>query len=283
MEKRSVYRKKRKIKKRICLTGLILSIGIFIFATIGIFRWWNDNKRIEKLTEELKNKVKIEEKKPNTDLTELINPPADNGEKSNDYWDYIKMDLLNVDFEELLKKNKDTAGWVKVNGTNINYPFVQTTDNKYYLKHAFDKTYNDAGWIYADYRNNMTSFDKNTVIYGHGRYDSTMCGSVKNILNSKWYNNKDNHIIKLSTPKENTLWQVFSVYTIEKESYYITTQFGSDEQYNTFLQTIKGRSQVTFTAEVNTSDVILTLSTCKDNLGQRVVMHAKLIKKEKRS
>lgn len=283
MEKRSIYRKKRKFKKRIYLTGFILSIGIFIFATVGIFHWWNDNKRIEKLTKELNHKVKVEEKKPNTDLTELINPPTDNSEKPNDYWDYIKMDLLNVDFEELLKKNKDTVGWIKVNGTNINYPFVQTTDNKYYLKHAFDKTYNDAGWIYADYRNNMTSFDKNTVIYGHGRYDSTMFGSLKNILNSKWYNNKDNHIIKLSTPKENTLWQVFSVYTIEKESYYITTQFGSDEQYNTFLQTIKGRSQVTFTAEVNTSDVILTLSTCKDNLGQRVVMHAKLIKKEKRS
>lgn len=282
MEKRSDYRRKRKLRKRIYLAGFILSIGLFFIATFGMLNWWNDNKRIEKLTEEIKSKVKIEEKKPNEKLTELINPPKEEKEP-NDYWDYIKMDLLNVDFNELLKKNKDTVGWIKVNGTNINYPFVQTKDNQYYLKHAYDKSYNDAGWVFADYRNNMTTFDKNTIIYGHGRYDSTMFGSLKNILNSKWYNNKENHIIKVSTPNENTLWQVFSVYTIEKESYYITTQFGSEEQYNNFLQTIKERSQISFTAGVDTSDIILTLSTCKDNLGQRVVMHAKLIKKEKRS
>ena len=42
------------------------------------------------------------------------------------------------------------------------------------------------------------------------------------------YQNKDNHIVKFSTPTENTLWQVFSVYTIEAESYYITTDFNDD-------------------------------------------------------
>ena len=155
-------------------------------------------------------------------------------------------------------------------------------DNKYYLNHAFDGSSNSAGWIYADYRNNMVDFDKNTIIYGHGRIDTTMFGSLKNILSSNWYDNKDNHIIKLSTEYENTLWQVFSVYTIEAESYYITTEFYSDEQYQTFLDTLKARSAVEFSADVNINDKILTLSTCKDNFGTRVVMHAKLIKKETR-
>lgn len=277
--------KKRRLKRWVYKAGFLFSIILLVIATNGIFNWWTDNKKIEKLTSEINNSVSIEEKIPDPDLTENINPPEpeDTSEEANDYWDYMQMNLLSVDFTELLNKNKDTVGWIKVNGTNINYPIVQTTDNSYYLTHAFDGSYNDAGWIYADYRNDMVNFDKNTVIYGHSRLDTTMFGSLKNILESDWYNNKDNHIIKLSTPTENTLWQVFSVYTIEAESYYITTEFYSDEQYKTFLDTLKNRSNVSFSATVNTNDKILTLSTCKDNFGNRVVMHAKLIKKETRN
>ena len=180
------------------------------------------------------------------------------------------------------KKNHDTVGWIEVKGTNINYPIVQTTDNNYYLHHAFDKSKNDAGWVYMDYRNDPVNFDQNTIIYAHSRYNGTMFGSLKNILNSSWYNNKNNYIIRISTPTENTMWQVFSVYTIEKESYYITTNFSTTESYNEFLKTIKNRSNVNFTATPNTNDKILTLSTCKDNFGSRVVMQAKLIKREVR-
>ena len=78
------------------------------------------------------------------------------------------------------------------------------------------------------------------------------------------------------------MWQVFSVYTIPKESYYIMTNFSTVEEYNEFLNTIKGRSEVEFSGTVNTNDKVLTLSTCKDNFGNRIVMHAKLIKKETR-
>jgi sortase B len=79
------------------------------------------------------------------------------------------------------------------------------------------------------------------------------------------------------------MWQIFSTYTIPKESYYITTNFKNDGDYATFLKTIKERSEEEFSGTVNTNDKILTLSTCKDNFGNRVVMHAKLIKKEVRN
>ena len=49
----------------------------------------------------------------------------------------------------------------------INYPFVQTSDNDYYLNHSFNKKYNDAGWVFMDYRNNASNFDKNTILYAH--------------------------------------------------------------------------------------------------------------------
>ena len=264
--------KKRKIKKKIIwYTVFIISLIVFVICILKIFLWNQDNKDIDKITKEI-NTEKI--------TKEIPSETPEN--KKDDYWDYIKMDMLSVDFNELKKKNNDTVGFIKVNGTNVNYPIVQSTDNKYYLKHAFDKTANSAGWVFADYRNNMVDFDKNTVIYGHSRSNQTVFGSLKKVLNKSWYSNKDNHIIKLSTPTENSLWQIVSIYTIQPESYYITTKF-SNTQFQTFIKTIKERSQINFSGTINENDKILTLSTCEDTAGtRRLVIHAKLIKLDKR-
>ena len=284
MESRVVYqqnkrrKKKLRFRKWVIVVFLIFFLSIFSFSAYKIYAWYNDNKEVDNISDDVLKNTKVKEKKDNNN-TENVNPPED---ISNDYWDYIKMNLLEVDFNELLKKNPDTVGWIEVKGTNINYPIVQTTDNSYYLTHAFDKTKNEAGWVFMDYRNDAVNFNQNTILYAHSRLTGSMFGSLKNILESSWYTNKNNHIIRLSTPTENTMWQVFSVYTIPKESYYITPNFNSNEAYQEFLNTMKSRSEVEFSAEVNTNDKILTLSTCKDNFGNRVVMHAKLIKKELR-
>ena len=274
---RKEYKKRKKRKKIIWGTILILSIIIAILCILKIFLWNQDNKTIDKITEDINNDKIVQETQ--TDTAENINPPED---KSDDYWDYIKMDMMSVDFNELKKKNDDTVGFIKVNGTNVNYPIVQTNNNSYYLNHAFDKSKNSAGWVFADYRNNMVNFDKNTVIYGHSRSNQTVFGSLKKVLNKSWYSNKNNHIIKLSTPTENTLWQIVSIYTIKPESYYITTKF-SDSQFNTFINTIKKRSEINFSGGLTKNDKILTLSTCADVAGTtRLVIHAKLIKLDKR-
>lgn len=284
MESRSEYQQKKRKKKKlrfrkwVIVVFLIFFLSIFSFSAYKVYSWYNDNKEVDNISDDVLKNTKVKEKKDNNN-TENVNPPED---ISNDYWDYIKMNLLEVDFNELLKKNPDTVGWIEVKGTNINYPIVQTTDNSYYLTHAFDKTKNEAGWVFMDYRNDAVNFNQNTILYAHSRLTGSMFGSLKNILESSWYTNKNNHIIRLSTPTENTMWQVFSVYTIPKESYYITPNFNSNEAYQEFLNTMKSRSEVEFSAEVNTNDKILTLSTCKDNFGNRVVMHAKLIKRETR-
>ncbi len=52
--------------------------------------------------------------------------------------------------------------------------------------------------VFLDYRDNLES-DKNLIIYAHGRLDKNMFGSLKDTLKANWLNNKDNHIIKMST------------------------------------------------------------------------------------
>lgn len=268
-------RKKKKNTTWIFVILFSIFISIIVFCLIKIFIWGKDNKDTSKVINDITNAVNVT-LRDDDDNTELVNDT--NEEETSDYWYYIKFPLIDVDITELKEKNSDTIGWINVNNTNINYPFVQTKDNSYYLNHSFDKKYNEAGWVFLDYRNNNDLNNKNTILYAHSRLDKTMFGSLSKVLKSSWYNNKDNHIIRLSTDTENTLWQIFSVYKIPEESYYITTNFNNNEEYNKFLNTIKQRSIHNFNTNLDTNDKILTLSTCYSDT-ERTVVHAKLIKR----
>lgn len=275
---RNNKKKKRKKKKNTTWIFVILFsifISIIVFCLIKIFIWGKDNKDTSKVINDITNAVNVT-LRDDDDNTELVNDT--NEEETSDYWYYIKFPLIDVDITELKEKNSDTVGWINVNNTNINYPFVQTKDNSYYLNHSFDKKYNEAGWVFLDYRNSKNLNNKNTILYAHSRLDKTMFGSLSKVLKSSWYNNKDNHIIRLSTDTENTLWQIFSVYKIPEESYYITTNFNNNEEYNKFLNTIKQRSIHNFNTNLDANDKILTLSTCYSDT-ERTVVHAKLIKR----
>lgn len=262
--------------------GLIflLSVSVLIISLTKVFGWFKDNDKTEAIAKEIIQEIPVEEVLDDKE-TEIINKEK-NPDKESDYWSYIKQSLINVDIDSLKEKNGDTIGWIKVNNTNINYPFVQTKDNDYYLSHAFDKSNNNAGWVFLDYRNNSDFSDKNNIIYAHARRDNSMFGSLRNVLKKEWYSNKDNHIIKLSTANENTMWQIFSVYKIPVETYYITTQFTTSSQYKAFLETITKRSVHQFNTTVDSSDKILTFSTCSGE-DDRIVVHAKLIKRSSKN
>lgn len=276
-------KKKLKLKRKniITLTIILVCLIVLIITIKDILKWKLDSNKIEQQIEQIQEIVEVEEvETEKTEDVEIIEQ-EEKIDKANPYWDYIKMNLINVDFNELKKINSSTKGWIQVNGTNINYPFVQAKDNKYYLTHSFDKSYNGAGWVFLDYRNNVNSLSKNTIIYAHGRLDTTMFGSLKNILKSGWLNNTDNYVIKLSTENENTLWQVFSVYHIPTTNDYIQVDFHSNEEFNNWTSILINRSSHNFNTNVSENDNVLTLSTCYND-DEKVVLHAKLIKKETR-
>lgn len=273
--KKQVVKKRRRVKLWVWVVIATILLST-VFISIGkIILWQLDNNKSKGIKDEVDTIAEVDEIEDNEN-TELINEPTD---QNSDYWYYISFPLINVDFSELKKKNSDTVAWINVNNTNINYPIVQTSDNDFYLDHSYDKSYNEAGWVFLDYRNDSSFSDKNTIIYAHSRLDKTMFGSLSKTLKPEWYENKDNHIIRISNEKENSLWQIFSVYVIETESYYITTNFNSDEEYLTFLETMKSRSRYDFDTNLSASDRIITLSTCYDD-DRKTVVHAKLIKRE---
>lgn len=195
----------------------------------------------------------------------------------------FKEKIAEYDFDRLKKMNSDIVGYIEVENTNISYPVVKSSDNSYYLNHSYKKEKNNIGSIFLDYRNDLDNLSKNNIIYGHGRLDNTMFGSLNNLLDSSNLDSKESYYITLSTPNSIMTFKIFSVYTIPKEGYYIKTYFSSNKYFKEFLETIMKRSIYNFNTDLNTNDKILTLSTCKDNFGKRVVVHAKLLKKEETS
>lgn len=274
-------KKKLKIKwKNMAIfIMIIISFLTLIISSINIVIWLIDSSKTKTEVKNIEEVVEVTEVKDNKN-TEIIEQPTT--PKEDPYWDYIKINLINVDFKELKKKNPDTKGWIQVNGTNINYPFVQAKDNEYYLDHSFNKNKNKAGWIFLDYRNTINYSDKNLILYGHSRQDTTMFGSLKNILKNGWLDYSENHVIRLSTETENSLWQVFSVYHIPTTSDYLEINFPTDQAFLNFANKLIDRSAHNFYTSINKDDRILTLSTCYNNDTERVVLHAKLIKKETR-
>ena len=254
---------KKKSKRLYGLIFMIqlISIIVIAIALYYIYVWYTDNKNTDKVLENIFDNIDISSEDVSVDE--------------------IETSMLKIDFDNLILLNSDTIGWIRVWGTDINYPVVQTNDNSFYLTHSFDKSYNKAGWIFADYTNSNlknNQLDENTVIYGHNRENRSMFGTLSNTLKKEWRDTGKNRYINFSTRDESMLWEVFSTYTIDREGYYIKTNFSSDEEYKEFIKTIKARSIYNFNTNVTTNDKILTLSTCT-NIGQgRTVVHAKLMK-----
>lgn len=234
----------------------ILSIFIIIICLLYVLQWYNENKKNREMLDNMMSEMQIT--------------------KDSDTNDTTLKNKIKVDFNNLIAKNPNTIGWIKIDDTSVNYPILKGKDNKYYLNHSFDKSINSAGWIFADYRCNPDFSSKNTVIYGHSRKDGSMFGSIKNMLHSTWYDS--NSDIFVSSPKQNSVYRIFSMYTIKAETYYTTVDFNSDSDYEFFLNTILDRSIYDFKVDLNKDDKILTLSTCSSIGNNRIVVHAKLIK-----
>ena len=262
-----------------------LVIFILLIITLGITKYLatkedNETKKIinnindiVKLTEDEIIDESLDNNEGNINITDTPNTDNHEPQKPNAY--KTKYDKV---FTKLKEINKDTIGWLTVNNTDIDYPVVQAEDNDYYLKHSFDNTRNSKGWIFADYRNNFETLDDNTIIYGHNLKSGYMFGTLKKTLNANWYSNQDNLVITFNTIKENYNWQIFSIYTMEKNNDYLVSSFANETNFNNYIKNSKEKSIIDFGIEVQYGDNILTLSTCYIDSNQRLIIQAKLIK-----
>ncbi len=229
------------------MTLLVGCIVGMVYFTYRIFNYLSEENKNKKINNELIDIAVIEnEKNTNTDNDTI----QENNINSNEI-------PIKIDFTILKKKNKDIVGWIYLENSLINFPVVQSSDNEYYLRRLLDGTFNVAGSIFMDYRNNADLTDWNTIIYGHNMKNNTMFGTLSKYKEQSYY---DEH-------KKMYYFTETKVYEIEILAGY--TENANSEIYNIsnnknseILK--KARKLSTFASNVKEKDddKFITLSTC---------------------
>ena len=179
--------------------------------------------------------------------------------------------------EALKKVNSSAFGWIKVEGTRVDYPVVRSPqgNNDYYLTHALDLTYSDSGSIFMDFSNNTNlSKNRNTCIYGHNMNDGTM---FQTIMNFRTIGQFRNGSIYVYTADGIFVYTPFSVYDAVPTDSFFRVDFGSDEEFSDFLTDIRSKSIFRSTTVPKSTDKIVTLITCTNTIvDKRFVVHGVL-------
>ena len=239
------------------ISGFLLC---FILSLTFIISYYQDSAKQEAIYDELVEVVEEEKIK-------------------NDESDLLK------EYQDLYLQNDDMVGWIKIDGTKINYPVMQTVDEpNFYLRRGFDKKYTIYGCPYMQENCNVDKPSDNLVIYGHHMNDGTMFANLmKYTKKSFWEEHKTIVFDTLEEHKEYEVMAAFKtvVYSDSPESfkYYHFVDAENEEEFNAFVEKSKELSFYDTGVEAEYGDKFITLSTCEySKKNSRMVVVAKRVK-----
>lgn len=172
--------------------------------------------------------------------------------------------------------NPDYRFWIKVDGTNIDFPVVQGKDNDFYLHHNFNKEKSFSGSILVDSSNDLAN-DSNIVIYGHNMRNDTMFAQMKHFKNENFFHK--NKYITLYKDGKNLNFEIFSVYLSNAKDLdsELKLSFSNKESYESYLKEQSDKSLFKREdVDLQPDSRIITLVTCSYEFDDaRIVVVAK--------
>ena len=235
------YHRGRKKKKKAGIFStiiLVVALAVFCFSAFQLFKilkgYHDGRSEYDKV-----RKLAVEEKKSD-------------GE-----------DQFSVNFDELMKMNPDTIGWIRFHPepSQISYPIVKGKDNSEYLKKTFSANENTLGAIFLNVDNNADFMDKNTIIYGLRMKDGSMFRHLQDYEEKSFWESNPYFYIYTPDGREIT-YHIYSAGQVEDTSDTYLTSFESEEAYQSFLNMTKEASLYDTGVELNAQSAIVTLSTC---------------------
>lgn len=169
-------------------------------------------------------------------------------------------DLLQLDYSQLQAVNPDVMGWIRIPGTNIDYPILRSQDNLDYLTHAWDGTESEAGSIFLECNNDPTFLNFNTILYGHHMGDGSFFAPLIHYRKSGF--REENPHIYICTDDYLLRYDIFASYEARVESDTYRLYFESKDQRQAFLDSAQAASSFTTDLEPKITRPVLTLSTC---------------------
>lgn len=185
-----------------------------------------------------------------------------------------------VDFEKLTEKCSDIYAWIRIPGTDIDYPIVQREgDNAYYLNHTIEGKEKIEGAIFTEDYNMRDFTDPHTVIYGHNMKNGSMFRQLHNYEDKKFL--QENQEILIYQPDQILHYQIFAAYVYDNRHLMLSFDCKDPDIYAAYLDSVLEQKNMNATIDhsvsVTEQDKIVTLSTCNGNDDERYLVQAVLV------
>ena len=257
----------KKMKKMKNLLTAILLVICVASTTYYIYIKYNEYQEQKKI-EELKEYTEQTKASTEYESEEQSSEPTISEEESTEFMEPEEKKIL-PQYVRLYAENEDLYGWLKIEGTVIDYPVMYTPESpEYYLHKDWNKEDSNQGLLFADARTNMDETE-NTIIYGHCMKNRTMFGSLKDYKDSSFYD--EHKYIEFDTIYKKATYEIISVskgiayYEKEPENeylYYKHTELDTEEAFDAYIQNAKNNAYYETGVTAEYGDKLITLSTC---------------------
>ena len=257
--KKAKYGKHQKHNKKYIQ---IIFIIIFIISIFGVIYYFYNANKEKQVYKEILNNIEIDEEQVTDERTERM-----------------------LQVEELKKENQDIVGWIEIEGTNINFPVLQGTDNQYYMEHTYTKEYSKGGSIFLDKSYDWNLPSTNLLLYGHNNKNGTMFQNLLKYKDESFY--KEHPTIRFTTINDDCQYEIISaflsrVYYEDEQDvfrYYYFINANDETEYNNYIEESKKASLYDTGKSSEYGEQLLTLSTCSYHTEDgRFVVVAKKVK-----
>ena len=246
-------------KKTIGTTIMCFFLALALASSGMLLDQYLDAKNSAETFDTLSELVAAENQEADSDLADA-SAESDTEESAES----SEAELAQQKYGALFEQNQDFIGWISIDGTNVNYPVMQTPDNPdYYLKHSFEKSYSDYGVPYIDEACAL-GISNNIVVYGHHMRNGSMFADICKYTDKSFY--EEHKIIKFDTLSTLGEYEVVAVFKFDtnNESFKFNEYTTMDEaQFNEFMENVHSRQLYDTGVDVEYGDELLTLSTCE--------------------
>ena len=256
------------MKRIVYVIITIALIGTMLISAINIFKNTQEDIKQDQVYSELQNMLE-DDQNDSQEITNIQNNIE------------INENEITTGYDKLFNLNTDMIAWLKIEGTNINYPVMQTKNKPdYYLNKNFYKEQSTWGTPYMEEECDINT-SSNLIIYGHHINNNNMFGELEKYKSKDYYNN--HKIITLITKNETRKYEIITVFmsTVYENhdfKYYEFINYKTKQDLDDFIEECKRKAFYDTEVEYAKGDKFITLSTCEySNKNGRLVVVGKEI------
>lgn len=254
------------MKSKYLMIGAAVCAALFLFSGVMLYRQYADEKQSAEAFDNIA--ALVQDETPPADELQETEPPQPEQTAFEKY-------------AAVYEQNSDFVGWISIDGTNIDYPVMQTVNEpNFYLKRGFDKQYSDYGVPYVQENCDLALSD-NCVIYGHHMNNGTMFADLCKYESEDFY--QEHKTIRFDTLSGFGEYEIVAVfktvaYSEQGFKYYHFTRAESAEDFDAYITQCKALSLYDTGVTAEYDDKLITLSTCEySRKNGRMVVVAKRI------